>query len=231
MSSGLTFNINHTWSKTLSDAGAGRSGYFWQIEKTHGESDRRHVFNAMVVYELPFGPGRAINPDHAVTRALASGWRLSSILRLRSGLPYGVIGASCNLPSAGGCRASYNPSFSGSPRIGGDWGSGDLLGARPIFLDAKAFMNPAPYTYGNTPGAGAYGLYSPGFWNEDLGVTRQFRVTERVKVDFSAEAYNVTNSVIFNGPASLDINNANFGRITGQQNSARSMQFALKLNF
>jgi hypothetical protein len=37
--------------------------------------------------------------------------------------------------------------------------------------------------------------------------------------------------VIFNGPASLDINNANFGRITGQQNSARSMQFALKLNF
>ena len=50
MSVGLTFNINHTWSKTMSDAGAGRSAYFWEIEKTHGESDRRHVFNAMVVY-------------------------------------------------------------------------------------------------------------------------------------------------------------------------------------
>jgi hypothetical protein len=61
-------------------------------------------------------------------------------------LPYGIIGASCNLPNAGGCRASYNPNFSGSVRIGGDWGSGDLLGARPVFLDRTAFMNPAPYT-------------------------------------------------------------------------------------
>ncbi len=231
LSSGLTFNINHTWSKTLSDAGTGRSAYFWQIEKTHGESDRRHVFNASVVYDLPFGPGRPMNPSNPAVRAIVSGWRLSSILRLRSGLPYGIIGASCNLPNAGGCRASYAPGFTGPVRINGDWGSGDLLGARPVFLDAKAFRNPAPYTYGDTPGAGAYGLYNPGFWNEDLGVTRQFGVTERIKLDFSAEAFNLTNAVIFNGPASLDINNANFGRITGQQNSPRSVQFALKLHF
>jgi len=231
MSSGLTVNLNHTWSKTLSDAGAGRTAYYWKTEKTHGESDRRHVFNAMVVYELPFGPGRAINPSNLLTRALVSGWRLSSITRLRSGLPYGVMGASCNLPNAGGCRASYNPSFTGSARINGEWGSGDLLGARPAFLDAKGFMNPAPYTYGDTPGAGAFGLYSPGFWNEDVGVTRRFRITERLRLDFSAEAFNVANAVIFSGPASLDINNANFGRITGQQNSARSIQFALKLSF
>jgi hypothetical protein len=231
MSSGLTFNINHTWSKTLSDAGAGRSGYFWEIEKTHGESDRRHVFNALVVYELPFGPGKPINPSHAAVRALVRGWRLSSITRLRSGLPYGLIGASCNLPQAGGCRASYNPAFTGPVRINGEWGSGDLLGARPQFLDARAFRNPAPYTYGDTPGAGAFGLYNPGFWNEDLAVNRRFSITERFQVDFSAEAFNVANTVILSGPASLDINNANFGRITGQQNSPRSVQFALKLHF
>jgi len=231
MSNGLTFNINHTWSKTLSDAGAGRSEYFWEIEKTHGESDRRHVFNAMVVYQLPFGSGKAFNPANVVVRSLAEGWRLSSITRLRSGNPYGIIAAACQLPNAGGCRASYNPNFNGHVRINGEWGSGDLLGARPIFLDRNAFMNPAPYTYGNTPGAGAYGLYGPGFWNEDLSVTRQFRITERIKVDFAAEAFNVTNAVLFNGPASLDINNANFGRITGQQNSPRSLQLGLKLQF
>jgi hypothetical protein len=230
-SNGLTFNINHTWSKTLSDAGAGRSAYLWEIEKTHGESDRRHVFNALVVYQLPFGRGRAINPSNVVVRALSSGWRVSSITRLRSGTPYGVIAASCTLPNAGGCRASYNPAFTGDVRIGGEWGSGDLLGARPRFLDPAAFQNPAPYTYGDTPGAGAYGLYGPGFWNEDASLMRQFGVTERVKVDFIAEAFNITNSVIFNGPASLDINNANFGRITGVQNSPRSFQLALKLQF
>jgi hypothetical protein len=231
MSSGFTFNINHTWSKTLSDAGAGRSAYFWEIEKTHGESDRRHVFNAMIVYELPFGPGRAIRVSNPVARALVSGWRVSGITRIRSGLPYGVIGATCNLPNAGGCRASYAPGFSGDVRINGEWGSGDLLGARPVFLEKAAFRSPDPYTYGNTPGAGAYGLYAPGFWNEDLGVTRQFAITERFKLDFSGEAYNVTNVVAFNGPASLDITNANFGRITSQQNAPRSMQLSLKLHF
>ena len=231
MTNGLTFNINHTWSKTLSDAGAGRSEYFWEQEKTHGESDRRHVFNAMVVYQLPFGPGRAFNPSSLVTRGLLGGWRLSSITRLRSGNPYGIIGAACNLPNAGGCRASYAPGFSGPVRINGDWGSGDLLGARPQFLDPRAFQNPAAYTYGNTPGAGAYGLYGPGFWNEDLSVNRTFRINERFKVDFAAEGFNITNAVLFNGPASLDINNANFGRITSQQNSPRSLQLGLKLQF
>ena len=79
--SGLTFNINHTWSKTLSDAGAGRTAYFWQTEKTHGESDRRHVFNALVVYQLKF------QQQNALIRAAINGWRVSSITRLRSGLP------------------------------------------------------------------------------------------------------------------------------------------------
>ena len=232
MSAGLTFNINHTWSKTLSDAGAGRSAYFWEVEKTHGESDRRHVFNAMIVYELPFGRGRAVVPSNAVVRALVSGWRISSITRLRSGTPYGIIGASCTLPNAGGCRASYDPAFTGDVRINGEWGSGDLLGpGSPTFLDRRAFRNPAPYTYGDTPGAGAHGLYTPGFWNEDVGVTREFPVTERVRLNFSAEAFNVTNSVIFSGPSSLDINNANFGRIASQQNTPRSLQLAMKVQF
>ena len=231
MTNGLTFNVNHTWSKTLSDAGAGRSEYFWETEKTHGESDRRHVFNAMVVYQLPFGPGRTFNPSNMALRGALSGWRISSITRLRSGNPYGLIGAACNLPNAGGCRANYAPGFTGPVRINGEWGSGDLLGARPQFLDPRAFQNPAAYTYGNTPGAGAYGLFGPGFWNEDISVTRQFVFNERFKLDFVAEGFNVTNSVIFNGPASLDINNANFGRITSQQNTPRSLQLGLKLYF
>ena len=147
------------------------------------------------------------------------------------------LGAACTLPNAGSCRASYNPNFSGDVRINGDWGSGDLLGARPQFLDPRAFVNPAPYTYGNTPGAGAYGLYDPAFWNQDIGVARQFRITERFLLDLRGEAFNLTNSVVFSGPASptnatsLDINNANFGRIVGQQNTPRSIQLALKLSF
>ncbi len=232
MSAGLTFNLNYTWSKTLADTGAGRSGYFWQDEKTYGEGDVPHVLNATFVYELPFGRGRSMNPGNAVARALVSGWRLSGITRFRSGSAYGLIGASCNLPSAGGCRASYNPNFSGAVRINGDWGSGDLLGPTPpVFLDKSAFVSPAPYTYGDTPGRAAAGLFGPAFWNQDLSVMRRFFITERVKLDFQVDSFNTFNTVIFNGPASLSITSGNFGRVTGQANSPRSLQLSMKLNF
>ena len=85
-----------------------------QSEKTHGESDRRHVFNAMVVYQLPFGTGRAFNPSNVVARGV--GQRLAYLEHHAPSLRYcriGIIGAACNLPNAGGCRASYNPDFSG----------------------------------------------------------------------------------------------------------------------
>jgi len=232
MAAGLTFNVNHTWSKTLADTGAGRSGYFWKIEKTHAENDLTHVFNASFVYELPFGTGRRFLSGNAAVRALATGWRIAGITRIRSGAWFGVIGASCVLPNAGGCRASYNPNFTGSVRIGGEWGSGDLLGRTPpVFLDKNAFMSPAPYTYGDTPGAGAFGLKNPTFWNQDLSLMREFALTERYKLNIQADSFNIFNTVIFSGPASLNSADANFGRVTSQANSPRTFQLSLKLQF
>lgn len=232
MSAGLTFNLNYTWSKTLTDAGPGRSAYFWQIEKR--EFNVPHVFNATFVYALPFGKGTGLSSSHGVVNALISHWRLSGITRLRGGEPYGQIGATCVLPLAGGCNASYNRSFSGPVRINGEWGSGDLLGRNPpVFLDRNAFTNPAPYTYGDTPQAGAYNLRLPTSWTQDLSLMRQFPlpVYENLRLAFQADAFNLFNNVIFSGPASLNINNANFGRVTSQSNSPRVFQLSLKLTF
>jgi hypothetical protein len=226
MTAGLTLNLNYTFSKTLTDAQGGRTEYFWAQEKTLGEANQKHVFNGVFVYELPFryAANRGVN-------ALVSGWRLSGITRVRSGLPYGTIAANCNVPFAGACHADFNPAFTGSVRINGDWGSGDLLGARPRFLEPTAFRNPDAFTYGNTPRTGAFGLTNPAFWNQDISVMRQFAITERVKLNFQADAFNMFNTVIFNGPASLNINNANFGRVTGQANDPRIVQLSLKLQF
>ncbi len=232
MASGLTFNVNYTWSKTLTDAGPGRTEYFWAQEKTLGENDMAHVINGTFVYDLPFGSGRALSSANAVARALVSGWRLSGITRVRTGLPYANIQANCNVPFAGTCFADYNPEFRGAVRIGGEWGSGDLLGRNPpVFLDRNAFRNPAPFTYGNTPPRAAFGLRNPTFWSQDLSVARQFPLSERIRLQLQGDAFNVFNNVIFSGPASLNINSANFGRVTSQANDPRVLQLSLKLQF
>src|SRR5207247_7281717 len=70
MSSGLTFNANYTFSKNLSDTNGGRSAYYWQDAKSLTATDQTHVFNAFVVYELPFGAGKALDPGNTIARAV-----------------------------------------------------------------------------------------------------------------------------------------------------------------
>ena len=84
--------------------------------------------------------------------AIVSNWQVSGITTYRSGAGLGVFAASCTLPNAGSFYSSYNPGFSGPVRINGSYGSGNLSGSNTTaFLTVGAFVNPAAYTYGNTP--------------------------------------------------------------------------------
>jgi hypothetical protein len=64
--------------------------------------------------------------------------------------------------------------------------------------------------------------------NENLSLAKTFSVTERFRVDFRAEAFNVFNRVVFGGPQT-SLNSTTFGVITSQANSPRQMQGGLKL--
>jgi hypothetical protein len=66
--------------------------------------------------------------------------------------------------------------------------------------------------------------------NENVSVQKSFGFTERVRMDFRWEIFNVFNRVIFGGP-DTNITSQTFGRITSQFNSPRQMQFGLKLYF
>jgi hypothetical protein len=99
-----------------------------------GVNDQPHIVNAMIVYNLPFGTDDRWGSHNRVVSAIVRGWRVSGITQFRSGRPIGTtgsIGAACNLPNAGTCYASFNPSFSGPVRINGNYGDGDVLGANP----------------------------------------------------------------------------------------------------
>ena len=73
-------------------------------------------------------------------------------------------------------------------------------------------------------------LRGPEVTNFDISVFKNVPVNERIRVQFRAEAFNTFNRVQFGNPRT-GINTNTFGRITGQQNSPRDIQLALKLLF
>ncbi len=98
-SQGLSFQANYTFAKTLTDVPAedqnrqGEAQEFGNPDLNYGRSDndRTHVFNANMIYELPFGRGkRFLNQGGWVDR-IFGGFQLTSIVNLASGTPLGII--------------------------------------------------------------------------------------------------------------------------------------------
>src|SRR5262249_23912871 len=103
------------------------------------------------------------------------------------------------------------------------------LADRTLFkwFDSSCFTSPANYTYGDS-GAGI--LRSDYLGNVSASLSKQFRLAERVRLDFRAEAFNLPNSAYFSAPAS-SIDSSTVGRVTSTSNSPRQMQLAVKVNF
>jgi hypothetical protein len=107
-------------------------------------------------------------------------------------------------------------------------GSGKL--ANPTlsnWFDKTAFTLPAAYTYGNS---GSFILRGDKFKNLDFSLFKQFNVTERLLLQFRAEAFNLTNSPSFNPPGT-NIDTASGGVVTSTLSAPRNIQFGLKLIF
>jgi hypothetical protein len=217
---GLIVNGNYTWSHCIGgDAGSqdqgvqDGSGYVGTRDAERGNcaSSRRHVFNLTAVAETPqFG-----NPT---VRALATGWRLSGIYRYSTGSFLTVTsGVDRALSGVGGQRPDQ---ILASPY--GDKSAGPLSN----FLNPAAFALPAVGSLGNMGRANVMG---PATWQFDLALSRTFRIRETQRLEFRAEAYNVTNSFRPDNP-DTNLNTANFGVIR-EALEPRIMQFALKYVF
>ena len=90
----------------------------------------------------------------------------------------------------------------------------------------RAFAQPATGTIG-TIGRGS--IAGPGLWQFDMAVSRTFQLREQQKLEFRAEAFNVTNSFHMENPT-VNLNSGNFGQVTSAKDP-RIMQFALKYIF
>jgi len=226
---GLIVNFNYTYSRTKDNQTA-RTGYNFDQDGAVAVNDQPHVWNTMVVYNVPFGAEGKPGSSNPVLRAIVKDWQLSGITQFRSGRPLGSILAACNLPNAGTCYADFAPGFTGAVRINGDYGDGDVLGATPpTYIDRAAFQSPAAFTYGNTPRTLASDLRNPSLFNQDLSVRRDFHVA-KVRLGLGVDIFNVFNTVVFSG-IQTNITNANFGRVSSQSNQPRVGQIKIRVEF
>jgi hypothetical protein len=183
-----------------------------RLDRGDCDSDRRHVFNLTTVAETP-------QFSSPTLRVLATGWRLSGIYRYSAGSPLTVTaGSDRALNGIGNQRANQlldNPI--------GDKSAGPL--AR--YLNPAAFAQPELGTVGNM---GRASIQGPGTWAFDMALSRIFRFRESQRLEFRAEAFNVTNSFQPGNP-NTNLRTTNTFGVIRTARDPRILQFALKYVF
>lgn len=197
-SNGLQLQANYTWSKAIGLSGLGLDN---DGAISINEPNFRHLNRGLLSinvphnlqfsggWELPFGKGKRWLSNNAVVSALTGGWQLSFLYGAFSGLPFSVSasGTSLNAPGSTQRADQVKPEVK---KLGG-------IGAGTPFYDPTAFM---PVTTARFGTVGFNTLQSPGTSNLDLGIFREFRITEGIKLQFRAEAFNATNTPHFAAP-------------------------------
>jgi hypothetical protein len=242
MSNGLQFQANYSFSKSL-DTGTSRgwgSGgvdvyqnpYSAASNYAPSATDIRHFLVGEVVYELPFGAGRQYRL-HGVLDGIAGGWRLSTILQWHTGLPF--------TPSVSGTGAftgknALDPGLSTcwsctlyAVKVGDPYAGGGHNGPGQWFNPA-AYVPPAPGTFGQNL---RDSLYGPHFLNMDFGIGKTFTITERVRFEIRADAFNVLNHIDYGNPNSTIDSGSTAGMIIPSDvaNSPRVWQLGGRLSF
>jgi Carboxypeptidase regulatory-like domain/TonB dependent receptor len=228
---GFTFMINYTFSKELDDLAGVRDPDKNFLEKGPGTIDRPNVASATFVYQLPFGAGRTWNSGNKVLSTIISNWQISGIFTFSSGAPLSITGT-CN---GGGiidavCYPNYAPGFTGSVWQNGSIGSNGANVSSTPYLNKAAFVDPAAYTAGNIARSAPLGLFVPHNADFDLSVRREFKIYERVRLSFQADAFNLNNAVHFAAPGT-NIDSATFGIFSSMSNQPRKLQFSARITF
>ncbi len=227
---GSQFLAAYTISKTIDDAGSTERYYVnavgdpanFRSNRGLATFDRPQRFVVSYNFAVP-------NPFGANASGgwrLLSGWEVSGISVLQSGIPITVTNPQSGLAwdgdagSAGsGSRADY---------VGGDpYTSGGTRGRLQGWFNRPAFA-PAPRTRFGTLGRNV--LRGPGQHNLDIAIQKNLPIRESLALAFRSEFFNVFNHANFSGPAS-NLDASTFGVISSTAANARIIQFALKLSF
>ncbi|PYX90457.1 MAG: hypothetical protein DMG67_12770 [Acidobacteria bacterium] len=232
---------HYTWSKSL-DHDAGYYAIDPRVNYGPDDFNRKHVFVLSEVYELPFGRGKQfMSSANRGLDAIFGGWQVNSVTSWESGLPFSPQYQLCSADrDTGPCRAILVGDVStGGSRHG-------FFGVSPALLGANGAVS-GPYLRPQKEqfGSGRNSVFGPHFFNTDLSVFKNFTITERIRTQFRAEAFNVFNHVNLGQPSNcvdcdfdsktglLKSATRSDGTITSIASNAlmRQFQFALRVTF
>jgi hypothetical protein len=230
-SGGLQFLAAYTWSHALTNVGTTLAGgpgtrdvTNWDNEYAHANFHLKHRFVYSTIYDLPFGRGRKFGSNlTGPVNAILGDWQANAIITLQSGNAFnlGTRNASC------GCGGTVRPDVVS----GKDPNAAPPGGRTPdLWFDITAVKDPAPGTYGNL---GNFSNYGPPYRNVDFSLFKDFAISERSKIQFRSEFFNLLNTPQFRaGSISATQGASDFGRITGTlPGTERHIQFALRYEF
>jgi hypothetical protein len=237
LTEGLEFLASYTYSKALSDnvgyygVGWGQTagqGYYY-LDSTdplrdYGPSpyDMRHNFSFATIYELPFGRERKFGSNWGTLKNnLLGGWVINSIFQAHTGLPLTVYdGAGQSLQAT---RSLERPDRLCDGGIEG-------AGVNDAWIDISCFQRAPAGQFGNS-GVGI--LYGPGYWNWDVGLSKNVYLSDSRYFTVRVEAFNVLNHPNF----ALQAGSANiadpttFGRIQNTFSAPRIVELVLKFTY
>jgi hypothetical protein len=250
----LTLDLNYTYSKSLdTNEGVGNDstnlGDPLQPGVDYGPShfDRRHTFNGIFVYNLPHTYSMLPRPANAVL----GDWHVSGIVTAISGLPLYVTEGS-QVFGGGQRSAASTPAVPLVPvgnihtsvhyGVSGSGGIGTSGGTSGINLFANPAAVRADFGYVQlSSNADGYGRPLRGlpYRNTDASFGRVFPIREEVKLNISADAFNLFNNVTFNNPSMpyLGSSVSTFGVMTStyvpenRQASSRWVMLSARLDF
>ena len=222
-------SAGYTWAKNLTDNQTDRSTApqnSYNIKQDYGRAtlDRRQIFTANYIYELPWFSNR-----HDLVGNVLGGWQASGVVTLNSGVPFSALTSSFDPSGLGFVPALV---AGGRPNTLCDPNSGAPHDRLKYFNTQCFALNPTTTTSGvnniiGTAGRGT--IDGPPTKRFDFTMTKIIRFSETTRLQLRAEAFNIFNHTNFR-TIQTNVTNAAYGQVTAVRDP-RTIQLGLKFIF